>query len=69
MGSVTLKDLAAELGLSITTVSRALGGYSDVAEETVAKRIQGAEPDELAEEVGSHNEPRPAEKPEGESQS
>ena len=34
MGSVTLKDLAAKLGLSITTVSRALAGYSDVAEAT-----------------------------------
>ena len=34
MASVTLKHLAAELGLSITTVSRALAGYSDVAEAT-----------------------------------
>lgn len=32
--SVTIKDLAAELGLSITTISRALNGYSDVGEQT-----------------------------------
>ena len=32
--SVTIKDLAAELGLSITTISRALNGYSDVGEKT-----------------------------------
>jgi LacI family transcriptional regulator len=31
---VTLKQLAASLGLSITTVSRALNGYSDVAPAT-----------------------------------
>ena len=46
MGSVTLKDLAAELGLSITTVSRALAGYSDVADAT-RRRVQ-----EAAEEMG-----------------
>ncbi len=32
--SVTIKDLAAELGLSITTISRALNGYPDVGEKT-----------------------------------
>lgn len=31
---VTLKDIARELNLSITTVSRALSGYNDVAKET-----------------------------------
>lgn len=31
---VTLKDIAREVGLSVTTVSRALAGYSDVAAET-----------------------------------
>ncbi|MEP7241661.1 MAG: LacI family DNA-binding transcriptional regulator [Devosia sp.] len=31
---MTIKDLAAELGLSITTISRALNGYSDVGEKT-----------------------------------
>jgi LacI family transcriptional regulator len=46
MGAVTLKDLAAELGLSITTVSRALAGYSDVAEAT-RQRVRNA-----AEEMG-----------------
>jgi len=32
--SVTIKDLASELGLSITTISRALNGYPDVGEKT-----------------------------------
>ncbi|GEM_PF-214631 len=32
--SVTIKDLAQELGLSITTISRALNGYPDVGEKT-----------------------------------
>jgi LacI family transcriptional regulator len=46
MSAVTLKDLAAKLGLSITTVSRALAGYDDVAEAT-RRRVQ-----EAAEEMG-----------------
>ncbi|WP_088067350.1 LacI family DNA-binding transcriptional regulator [Gottfriedia luciferensis] len=33
----TLKDVAKETGFSITTVSRALNGYSDVSEETKLK--------------------------------
>jgi len=37
----TLKDIASELGISITTVSRALAGYSDVAEST-RRRIEAA---------------------------
>lgn len=42
---VTLKDIAREAGVSTTTVSRALAGYSDVAEDTrqriedVARRL------------------------------
>jgi LacI family transcriptional regulator len=39
--NVTIKDLAAELDLSITTISRALNGYSDVGERTRAK-VEGA---------------------------
>lgn len=35
--NVTIKDLAAELDLSITTISRALNGYSDVGERTRLK--------------------------------
>ena len=31
---MNIKELANKLGLSITTVSRALGGYSDVSEKT-----------------------------------
>lgn len=38
---VRLKDIAQRLGISITTVSRALGGYSDVAEET-RQRVEKA---------------------------
>lgn len=44
--SVTIKDLAAELGLSITTISRALNGYSDVGEKT-RKRVA-----EVAQKMG-----------------
>ncbi len=40
--SVTIKDLAAELGLSITTISRALNGYPDVGEKTRLKVEDGA---------------------------
>jgi LacI family transcriptional regulator len=43
VASVTLKDLAEELGLSITTVSRALGGYNDVAESTRLRVARAAE--------------------------
>ncbi|MEA3337152.1 MAG: LacI family DNA-binding transcriptional regulator [Chloroflexota bacterium] len=35
-----LKDIAAELGLSVTTVSRALAGYDDVSERT-RQRVRG----------------------------
>ncbi len=37
----TLKDLSAHLGLSVTQVSRALNGYSDVSEKT-RKRVEEA---------------------------
>jgi LacI family transcriptional regulator len=37
--AVTLKDIADQLGVSVTTVSRGLAGYSDVAEDT-RQRIQ-----------------------------
>ncbi|MEZ4518847.1 MAG: LacI family DNA-binding transcriptional regulator [Chloroflexota bacterium] len=37
--ATTLRDIARELGISVTTVSRGLAGYSDVAEDTKA-RIQ-----------------------------
>ncbi|HSR30644.1 MAG TPA: LacI family DNA-binding transcriptional regulator, partial [Anaerolineae bacterium] len=43
MAAVTLKDLAAKLELSITTVSRALAGYSDVAEATRQRVLQAAD--------------------------
>lgn len=41
--TVTLKDIAEALDLSITTVSRALAGYSDVAESTRERICQTAE--------------------------
>ncbi|MCW5695644.1 MAG: substrate-binding domain-containing protein [Bauldia sp.] len=40
---VTIRDLAAELGLSITTISRALGGYSDVGDQTRRRVTEAAE--------------------------
>ena len=39
---ITIRDVAKKLNLSITTVSRALDGYSDVAEETRQRVIQTA---------------------------
>jgi LacI family transcriptional regulator len=41
--AVTLKDIAQRVGVSVTTVSRALGGYEDVAEETREKVLRAAE--------------------------
>lgn len=40
---VTLRDIARRLGLSVTTVSRALTGYDDVAESTRQRVHQAAE--------------------------
>lgn len=40
--NVTIKDLAQELGLSITTISRALNGYSDVGEKTRRRVAEAA---------------------------
>jgi LacI family transcriptional regulator len=40
--AVTIRDLAEKLNLSITTVSRALDGYDDVAEETRKRVISAA---------------------------
>jgi LacI family transcriptional regulator, galactose operon repressor len=39
---VTIKDLSRVLGLSITTISRALNGYSDVGEATRRRVIEAA---------------------------
>ncbi|MEM7126822.1 MAG: LacI family DNA-binding transcriptional regulator [Chloroflexota bacterium] len=54
--SVTLKDLAEHVGRSITTVSRALGGYSDVSPATrqlVQKAVKelGYEPNVTARQL------------------
>jgi LacI family transcriptional regulator len=40
--AVTLKDIARQVGVSVTTVSRALGGYDDVAEGTRRRVLQAA---------------------------
>lgn len=40
--AITIHDLAAEVGLSITTVSRALNGYPDVGEDTRERVIAAA---------------------------
>jgi LacI family transcriptional regulator len=40
--AVTLKDIARRVGASVTTVSRALGGYDDVADETRQRILQAA---------------------------
>jgi LacI family transcriptional regulator len=39
---ITIRDLAEKLNLSITTVSRALDGYSDVSEETRKRVVTAA---------------------------
>ncbi len=55
---ITLKDLARETGYSVTTVSRALAGYSDVSEKTrtiildAAQRL-GYQPNQLARQLQS----------------
>jgi LacI family transcriptional regulator len=41
--AVTIRDLAEKLHLSITTVSRALDGYQDVAEETRERVVRAAQ--------------------------
>ncbi|HFI9958118.1 TPA: LacI family DNA-binding transcriptional regulator, partial [Escherichia coli] len=51
--NMSLKAIAAELGISVTTVSRALGGFSDVSASTRARveaeaRRRGYRPNTLA---------------------
>lgn len=41
--TVTLKDIAGRLGVSVTTVSRGLSGYNDVADETRARILAAAD--------------------------
>lgn len=41
--AVTLKDIAVRVGVSVTTVSRALAGYDDVAQATRQKILLAAE--------------------------
>ena len=53
---VTLKDISRETGFSITTVSRALGGYSDVNEHTrqyilITAKQMGYQPNSIARQL------------------
>ena len=41
--SVTIKELSAHCGLSVSTVSKALNGYPDISEETREQVRQAAE--------------------------
>lgn len=43
MNNTTLKEIAAQLGISITTVSKSLKGYSDVSEKTKKAVIELAQ--------------------------
>jgi LacI family transcriptional regulator len=43
MKEITLKEIAAELGISITTVSKALKNYPDVSEKTKKAVIELAQ--------------------------
>jgi len=43
MTRITLTDVARALGLSTTTVSRALAGYPDVAEQTRERVLSAVE--------------------------
>lgn len=54
--TVTLKDIAARVGRSVTTVSRALAGYDDVSETTRQQVLQvalemGYEPNIIAQQL------------------
>jgi LacI family transcriptional regulator len=56
---ITIRDVAKRLNLSITTVSRALDGYSDVSDATREKVIQTAEemgyvPNRIARQLRKH---------------
>lgn len=58
MKKVSIRDVAKEAGVSITTVSRALNGYSDVSEKTKARILEVVErleyaPDANARAMGS----------------
>lgn len=57
MKKTSIKDVAREAGVSITTVSRALNGYSDVSEKTRARILETVErlnyaPDASARSLG-----------------
>ncbi|MDR0925408.1 MAG: LacI family transcriptional regulator [Hungatella sp.] len=43
MRKISIKDVAKDVGVSITTVSRALNGYSDVSEKTKKKILEAVE--------------------------
>jgi len=43
LGRTTIESLARELGLSASTVSRALNGYTDISEETRRRVLNAAD--------------------------
>ena len=58
MKKISIRDVAREAGVSITTVSRALNGYSDVSKKTKEKILEIVErleyaPDANARAMGS----------------
>ncbi|MDE7312428.1 MAG: LacI family transcriptional regulator [Eubacterium sp.] len=60
-GKISIRDVAREVGVSITTVSRALNGYSDVSEKTKKKILEAVErldyaPDANARSMGGKAE-------------
>lgn len=60
-GKISIRDVAREVGVSITTVSRALNGYSDVSEKTKEKILEAVErldyaPDANARSMGGKAE-------------
>ena len=40
--AVTIKDVSAKCGLSISTVSKAFNNYADISLETSARRVKSA---------------------------
>ncbi len=55
MGRITIRDVAKEVGVSITTVSRALNGYTDVSEATKKKILEAVERLDYAPDINARS--------------